>query len=165
MTLYEIDQALLDLMDTTDPETGEWVGDPDAWEQLNMEREAKLENTALFIKDLRAQIAAFKNEVRTLQRRQKVLENRETWLLENLKRSLNGQNFETARCALKFRKNPETVSVSDLEATMRWAETYAPDAIRYAEPELKKNDLKILLKTGVPVPGCALVQETRLEVR
>lgn len=165
MTLYEIDQGLLEIMETVDPETGEWIGDPEAWEQLNMEREAKLENTACYIKNLRAQIAAFKDEVRTLQRRQKVLENREAWLMENLRRSLAGENFETTRCALKFKKNPETVRVTDKEACMRWAETYAPEAIRYAEPELVKSDLKVILKNGVEVPGCELARETRLEVR
>lgn len=165
MTLYEIDQSLMDLMEQVDPETGEFTGDPEAWEALNLEREVKLENTALFIKDLRGRIAAFTCEIVNLQKRQKVLKAKEAWLLENLRRSLDGQSFETTRCTLKFKKNPESVKVEDKEACMRWAETYAPEAIKYAEPELVKQDLKTLLKNGVEVPGCRLAQDTRLEVK
>ena len=165
MTLYEIDQALLDLMDSTDPETGEWTGDPEAWERLNLEREAKLEGTACYIKDLRVRINGFKEEIRSLQKRQKVLENREAWLLDNLKRSLAGENFETTRCRLRFKQNPETVTVLDQTAALEWASRYAPDAIREREPELSKPELKILLKAGVEVPGCELARSMRLEVR
>lgn len=165
MTLYEIDQELLDLMESVDPETGEWSGDPEAWARLSLERESKIENTACYIKELRGKIITFRDEIRTLQKRQKVLENKEAWLLENLRRSLGGQNFETVRCALKFKANPEAVKITDREAALRWAETYAPDAIRYAEPELNRADLKTILKNGVEVPGCELARETRLEVR
>ena len=95
MTLYEFDQNLAALMDAVDPETGEWIGDVQAWEDLNQERDKKLENTALFIKELRGDIAKFKAEIETLQKRMRVLMNKEAWLLENLRRSLDGQMFET----------------------------------------------------------------------
>lgn len=165
MTLYEIDRELMALMSETDPDTGELLATTEDWDRLNLEREAKLEGTACYIKDLRVRINGFKEEIRSLQKRQKVLEHQEAWLMENLKRSLAGANFETTRCTLKFKKNPETVRVTDREACMRWAETWAPDAIRYAEPELSKADLKVILKNGVEVPGCELTRETRLEVR
>ena len=165
MTLYEIDQSLLDMMEAVDPETGEWAGDPEAWDRLSLERDQKLENTACYIKDLRVRIQGFREEIKTLQKRQRTLEAKEAWLLENLRRSLDGTDFETTRCRLRFKQNPESVKISDREACMRWAETYAPDAIRYAEPELSKGDLKTLLKNGVEVPGCELSRETRLEVR
>lgn len=165
MTLYEYDKALLDLMESVDPETGEWNGNPEDWDRLNMERDQKLENTACYIKDLRGQILTFRTEIRTLQQRLKGLESKEKWLMDNLRRTLDGQNFETTRCSLKYKKNPETVKVEDREATLRWAEIYAPDAIKYMEPELSKNDLKVILKNGVDVPGCHLAQEMRLEVK
>lgn len=165
MTLYEIDRELMALMSETDPDTGELLATTEDWDRLNLEREAKLEGTACYIKDLRVRINGFKEEIRSLQKRQKVLEHQEAWLMENLKRSLAGANFETTRCTLKFKKNPETVRVTDREACMRWAETWAPDAIRYAEPELSKADLKVILKNGVAVPGCELARETRLEVK
>lgn len=165
MTLYDIDQALLDLMDTTDPETGEWVGDPEAWERLSLERERKLENTALYIKDLRADAAAIKGEIDTFQRRLKTIQNKEAWLLDNLRRSLDGQNFETSRCQLRFKKNPESVRLTDEAEVMRWAREYAPDCLRYKPATLSLSDLKAELKRGTEIPGAELVRETRLEVK
>ena len=57
MTLYEIDAAL---MACIDPETGEI--DADAWEALSLDREVKIENTALLIKDLLAEANMIKQE-------------------------------------------------------------------------------------------------------
>ena len=165
MTLYEMDQALLDLMEAVDPETGEWAADPEAWEQLNLARGQKLEDTACFIKDLRVQIEAFKAEIRELQRRQKVLENKEAWLMENLRRSLDGANFETTRCALRFKRNPESVRLTDADAAMNWALTNAPDCLRYKPATLSLSDLKAELKKGTSIPGAELVQDMRLEVK
>ena len=48
MTLYEIDAALAALMD---PETGE-IADIAAFEQLQMDRQTKIENVALWRKNL-----------------------------------------------------------------------------------------------------------------
>lgn len=165
MSLYQIDQELQALMETIDPETGEWTGDPEAWERLNLERERKLENTALYIKDLRAEAAAIKGEIETFQRRLKTLQNKEAWLLENLRRSLDGQNFETTRCQLRFKKNPESVRLTDEDEAMRWAIEYAPDCLRYKPSTLSLSDLKAEIKKGAVIPGAELVRETRLEVK
>lgn len=165
MTLYDIDQSLAALMEAVDPETGEWVADPVAWEELNLEREKKIENTALFIKELRADIEKFKAEIETLQKRMRTLQSKEHWLLENLKCSLAGEPFETERCVIKFKKNPESVRVSDEVAAMVWARVYAPDCVRYKPPTLSLSDLKAELKKGAEIPGCELVRETRMEVK
>ena len=53
-TLYEIDESIKALIDE---ETGE-IADFEAFEALNLERDAKLENIALYIKDLKADAEA-----------------------------------------------------------------------------------------------------------
>lgn len=165
MTLYEIDQSLLEIMEATDPETGEWIGDLDAWESLNQARETKIENTALFIKELRGDIAKFKGEIETLQKRLKTLQNKEAWLLENLRRSLDGQNFETARCTVRFKRNPESVRFTAEDETLKWCVEHRQDIIRYGKPTLSKDEIKALLKAGEEIPGAKLVRETRMEVK
>lgn len=165
MSLYTIDLELMELMEAIDPETGEWVGDQEAWERLNMERDAKIENTGLYIKDLRVDIAGHREEIRRLQAKVKTMENKIAWLSENLKRSLNGESFETTRCSLRFKVNPYSVKIDDEDQVMRWAEIYAPDAIKYAEPELKKAELKKIIASGDTIPGAHLEQEVRLEVK
>ena len=65
MNLYEIDQQLLDLVD---PTTGE-VLDLEAFEELQMAREKKLDGMALWIKDLRAYADAIDGEMKGLKAR------------------------------------------------------------------------------------------------
>lgn len=165
MSLYQIDQELQALMEAIDPETGEWVGDPEAWERLNLERDRKIESTALYIKDLRGEAAAIKGEIDTFQRRLKTIQNKEAWLMDNLKRSLDGSSFETTRCTVKFKRNPESVKYTDEGAAMQWAEMWAPDYVIYAKPTLSKAGIKALLKDGEQVPGAELVREMRMEVK
>lgn len=165
MTLYEIDQNLAALMDAVDPETGEWTGDVQAWEELSQERDVKIENTALFIKELRADIAKFKSEIETLQKRQRVLMNKEAWLLENLRRSLGGQMFETPRCVVRFKQNPKSVTFTDEKACMKWAIENRQDVIKYADPVLSKSALKTLIEEGTEVPGAEITQSVRMEVK
>lgn len=164
MTLYEIDQSLMEIMESVDPETGEWIGDTEAWERLNLERDVKIENTALFIKNLRSEALAIKGEETTLAKRRKRLERKIEWLEGNLKLSLDGSPFETARCAIKFKRNPESVAYTDEKAAMQWAIEYAQDCVKYAAPELSKSAIKARLKAGEAVPGAELVRETRMEV-
>ena len=72
MSLYHIDQAILALVD---PETGE-IMDGEAFDQLQMERETKLENIALWIKNLKAENAAIRQEEKALAERRKAGENK-----------------------------------------------------------------------------------------
>ena len=79
--LYEIDQAILDCVDM---ETGE-ILDSEKLTELNMERERKLEGVALWVKDLKAEAAAVKEEADKLTARKKALDNKiesiKNWLL------------------------------------------------------------------------------------
>lgn len=56
MNLYEIDAAI---MACIDEETGE-ITDPAKLDELDMTRDQKIENIALYIKDLRAEASAIK---------------------------------------------------------------------------------------------------------
>ena len=68
MKLYEIDNAILECIDM---ETGEVI-DAEKLDALNIERDAKIENVVLWIKDLKAEAEAIKAEKLTLAERQKV---------------------------------------------------------------------------------------------
>ena len=65
MKLYEIDNAILDCIDL---ETGEVI-DTERLDALNMERDAKVENVACWIKDLMAEANAIKVEKLALAQR------------------------------------------------------------------------------------------------
>ena len=55
MKLYEIDEAILNCIDT---ETGEII-DADQLDKLTMERDTKIENVACWIKDLKGRGRGF----------------------------------------------------------------------------------------------------------
>ena len=56
MTIYEIDQAIMECVDI---ETGEII-DTEQLDKLQMERDTKLENVACWIKELTAEAEAIK---------------------------------------------------------------------------------------------------------
>ena len=152
MTLYEIDQALLNCVD---PETGEILSE--AFDELQMERDTKIENTALWIKNLVAEVTALKAEEKAMQERRKAKENRITYLKSLLESSLNGQKFETARCRLSFRGS----EVLQIEEGTRIPEEY----LRFKEPEVDKTALKNAIKQGEMIDGVSITKRQNLQIK
>ena len=151
MKLYEIDNAILDCIDL---ETGEII-DTEKLDALNMERDAKVENVACWIKDLMAEAEAIKAEKQKLAERQKVAENKAESLKKWLAYALGGQKFNTAKCAVSFR-NTESVEVTEdgLENLMKEHD----ELLTYKAPEPNKKAIKDAIKDGLSVAGVQLVQ-------
>ncbi len=151
MTLYEIDGAILECIDA---ETGEVI-DIDRLEALNMERDAKVENVACWIKELKAEAEAIKAEKQKLADRQKAAENKAESLKKWLAYALDGKKFSTARCAVSFRSS-ESVEVTEegLEALMKEHD----ELLTYKKPEPNKTAIKQAIKDGLSVDGVQLVQ-------
>ena len=147
MTLYEINAAITDCVD---PETGEVV-DFERLVALNMERETKLENIALWIKDLNAEATAIKAEKMKLAERQAATENKAESLKEFLSEQLGGQKFSTPRCAVSFRRT-KSVNVTDL-----WK--IPEDYLKYSDPTPDKKALGEALKAGQTIEGAELVEK------
>lgn len=153
MTLWEIDQGIMACLDA---ETGEII-DPEMLTALSMEREAKLENVACWIKNLRAEAAAIKAEKDALAKREKAAakkaEDLENWLVQ----ALGGQAFNTAKCAVGFRKSSR-VDVLDKsiipEAFMKAKTEYSPD----------KNAIAAAIKAGQEVSGCVLTDYLNISI-
>ena len=153
MVLYEIDRALEALID---PETGELL-DYEAFAALQMEREAKLENTALWVKDLAAECAALRAEEVKLAERRRVKENRAKRLRDYLTAALDGEKLETARCTVSYRR-AAALEVTDLSAAAKYLEESGRrDLVTYGAPALDKRGVMAALKTGEAVPGVEIV--------
>ena len=151
MKLYEIENAILDCIDL---ETGEVI-DTERLDALQMERDAKIENVALWIKDLKAEAEAIKAEKMALAERQKVAENKAESLKNWLAYALDGKKFNTARCAISFRKT-EKVEISDVGMIRLMKEH--DELLTYRDPEPNKTAIKQALKDGLTVQGVQLVQ-------
>lgn len=153
MTLYDIDSEILSCIDM---ETGEVI-DTDKLNALQMERDAKVENVACWIKELKAEAEAIKAEKQALADRQKAAENKAESLKKWLAYALDGQKFKTAKCSVSFRTT-ESVEVTDegLESLMNGHD----DLLTYKAPEPNKTAIKQALKDGLNVSGVQLVQNT-----
>lgn len=153
-SLYEINQAILDCIDM---ETGELI-DPERLEQLTMEKNQKIENVACWIKNLTAEAAAYKAEKANFAEREAQALKKADTLKKWLSDALAGQKFSTAKCAVSFRKS-EAVMVDDVNLIpaemLRIKTTCEPD----------KTAIKAAIKSGQKIKGCALVENTSVQIK
>ena len=160
--LYDIDQ---DILDCVDAETGE-ILDTEKLDALQMEREAKLEGVALWVKDLKAEADAVKAEADKLTARKKALDNKvesiKAWLLE----ALAGEKLKTPRCNV-YLTHSQRVSVPDEAGLIGFLQTLNdPDRfLRFKDPELKKDEIKKALKEGTIIPGASLEETESVVIR
>jgi hypothetical protein len=153
MRLYEIDEAILSCIDA---ETGE-ILDADKLNALQIEREKKLENVALWIKDLKAEVEALKAEKQAFADRQKAAENKAESLKKWLSDALAGEKFKTTKVAVSFRKT-KSVEVADIFAL---DENY----VKYSEPTADKAAIKKAIEAGEIVKGAQLVEGTSISIK
>lgn len=153
MKLYEIDQAIMDCIDM---ETGEIINE-ERLNDLQMERDAKIENVVLWIKELKAESEALKAEKMAFAERQKVAENKMESLKKWLIYALNGEKFKTVRASVTFRTT-EKVEVADI---LKLDENY----LRYKDPEADKEAIKKAIKEGQEVAGATLVPSTSVIIK
>ena len=163
-SLYQIDNAVLTVLEdglVFDEETGEILFDPDNLDELEVERNAKLEAVALFVKSLEAEAAAMREEERKLAERRGRNERKAERLRRYLSDSmlaLGDTKLETARVALSFRKS-ESVVIEDQAALpvefLKVKMTETPD----------KTAIKKAIKSGATVEGAALVENKNLQIK
>ena len=160
MTLYDIDAQIAALDGAAeddmliDAETGELLSVEQALDALRMEREAKLENVACWVKNLSAEADAIREEENRLIKRRKAAEtkaaNLKAWLLAAMTREDGTTDkLKTGRVAISVKRNPPSTVVDDalLPSTYKVAKiTYQPN----------KELIKRELLAGGEVPGAHL---------
>lgn len=152
-SLYEIDEKITALVD---PETGE-LFDAEAFDQLLMDREKKIENIALFYKNVLSDATAYKNEKDSFEKKIKQAENTAQALKGLLKYALGGEKFKTSRVTVSYRKSEQVVC----EDITKVSDEY----LSYKEPELKKKTIKEAIKSGTEVAGCQLVEMSNIQIK
>ena len=155
MTLYEIEQGI---MDCVDAETGEII-DIDRLNELEMARDTKISNVACWIKDLKAEAEAIKAEKQALEKRQKAAENKAESLKQWLQTVLEGEKFKDARCSISYRKT-ERVVFDD-----GFCFSSLPTQFRRITVEPKKTEIKDYLKTGAEMEGVQLVTTNSMQIK
>lgn len=155
--LYDIDAKIMECMaNCIDPDTGE-ITNSEQLEALQMERQTKLENVALYIKNLKADAAIYKAEKQAFAERQAAAEKRAESLSEWLKKALDGQKFKTEKAEVNFRKTQkvEILDIWDLNE----------DLLKYSDPTPDKAAIKRAIKAGEEVKGAKLVDDISMTIK
>lgn len=162
MTLYEIDKAIQEALEgAVDPESGEIIDEAllAAYDQLRMDRDQKVENIGLYIKNLEADAAAIKAEAKNLTARAKAAENKAEHLRNYMQFCLNGQKFQSPRLSVSFRRSQK------VEVDQNRLFEIPDDYLRYKEPEVDKKRVSEALKAGEDIPGCTLVDSVSMIIK
>lgn len=163
-TLYEIDTAIVESFNKAiDPETGEII-DPQAWqdlERLSVDRETKIENIALFYKNLCSDAAAYKAEKDSFAAKQKAAEKKAGRLADYLKQALQGETFRSAKVDVRFRKSLAVDITEDLDMSK------IPDIYKREKTviEIDKSAAGKDLKAGVEIPGLRLTEHQNILIK
>lgn len=162
MKLYEINSELENLIDT---ETGE-IADIAFFEQLSMERTAKIEGIALFIKNLDSDVTALKAEETALSERRRVAENTAARLRAFLTSMLtDGEKFETPRVKLSWRKSKSVRVLIPESDFIEWAKIVNPALLSFKEPTISKSAISEVLESGGEIPAATIVESNNLQIK
>ena len=162
MHIYELNKQIetLSEQEWVDPDTGEILDEDvaNALNALTLERDEKIENVALWYKDVLAEAEAIKAEERKLEIRRRGKER----LAESLKRFLDfacaGQKFSSPRVAISFRNVVNGKTVID-------DPTLIPMAFQKVVTEPIKSEISKAIKAGMDVPGAHLEDSHSVIVR
>lgn len=159
MNLYEINRDIENFAFDIDEETGE-VLNADELDALQMERDTKIENIALYIKNLNALSADIKAEKDNLDARMKAVERKADGLKHYLASALNGEKFETAKCKVSYRKSKKVILAGEFDD---WARENAPELLTVKTtytPSL--TAVKEAMLDGKEVKYAMLIENTNL---
>lgn len=167
MTLYDIDNRILEIIERgfiVDEETGEIIDAHEEvsakLEELEFDRTAKIENIALYLKNLEALTLSLKKEEEALAKRRKAKENRIESLKAYLTNSMTaaGENgIETSKVCISFRKSESVVVNEEILDRKYFNEkiSYTPD----------KTAIKKAIKDGATIDGAYIETKQNLQIK
>lgn len=164
MKLYEIqrqyEEAMARVFAAVDDETGE-ITDPESFEaleEIQAERDEKIEAVGCYIKNLLAEIVAIKAEEIRLKARREILEHKVKSLKSYIATILNFTKWDkSAKVAFTFRQSTPVI-IDD--------ETAVPDRFlrTKVETEPDKAKIKAAITAGQEVPGAHIEERKNISI-
>lgn len=161
MNLYQINAEIEQLEHAADdgllidPETGELISFEEALDRLRMEKAKKIENVALWCKNLASDVVALKAEEDNLAKRRRAAEAKQERLKAYLLNAITEPDgrvvpFHGTKAVVSVRNNAPSVIISD--------EAILPMEFKIQKIEVKpdKKSIGEVLKRGIAVPGAHL---------
>lgn len=158
MTLFEIDEAIRAAIESgVDPDTGELM-ETAALEldHLAMEREKKIEGVCLYLKELKVEEAALKEEAKKLSERAAMAAKKAEGLKMYIRYATGEEKFKTSRVQVSYR-NVSKVGTVD--------ESLLPEEFWRIKSEVNKVAIAEQFRAGKSVPGCTWITERSLTVK
>lgn len=154
--IYDISCIVQQCMDE---ETGEI--DSNKLDALIMERDKKIENLALWEKDLQAEADAIEKESRSLKERAETTRRKAESIKSYLTTALHGEKFKTPRCSVSYRKS---VAV-DISPECNLSELTGRFKTEIVEIKPNKKAMKEYLQNGGKIDGVSLAEKQNIQIR
>lgn len=129
-------------------------------DNLNVEIEEKCDNYAKMIRNLEADVEAFKNQEKIFNEKRKSGENKISWLKKNLQSSMEQtgrKKVETELFTISIQKNKPALDIT--------SEDNIGDEYYKVERTLNKKDLLNDIKEGLIIDGVGIKQTESLRIR
>lgn len=162
MKLYEVNAEIEKLVDESfDQETGEILMSDEEFESrmsaLQIEKKRILVYLAKLKLNMDSDIKSLREEEKRLADRRHRLEGRSEKILQILDREC-GEKTDLEVVTLMYRKT-DRLEVDDGKAAYEWLkENKYEDCYIMPDPEIKKAEVKKLMKSGQKIPGTRLVE-------
>ena len=166
LKLYEIAdeyRALLALMDSSEEDEIDEDSFLLALAALESDFNAKATNIACLIREIVSESHAVTETAKTLQSRSQRLDKRADLLRNYLCSQMQIIGLDHAsdsRISIALKRNPASVQVESPDCLPPEYCRVIPECV---EPD--KTAIKTALKSGITIPGCALIQTTRLDIK
>lgn len=163
MTIFEIGKEIENLLNLVN-EDGEVDDETFAkLMELQQAKDEKMENTACWIVNLRAEANAIREQEKILAERRKRIEKKAESVAEFLKRALNGEKLaDESRVSVSYRK---TKSVETDDGFAAWCiENGHDELLSYKDPEVNKTAVKEYLKTH-ELDNARIVESVSMSVK
>lgn len=149
MKLYEINQKYLEILEAIENEEIPMDCIKDALDSIEGDFETKLDSIVSYIKNLKIEKEAIRDEMKTLQARVKSKENKIDGLTEYVKTSMeifSKKKIETPRNVISVRKSPEKLVIKNEELAKEMLTKIEGGVI--IETRINKQLLKEKMKEG-----------------
>lgn len=127
---------------------------------LNIAIEEKSDNYVKMIKNLDADVEAYKNQEKIFNKKRKTVENKISWLKKNLQSSMEQtgrKKVETELFTISIQKNTPALDIT--------SEDNIGDEYYKVERTLNKRDLLNDIKEGLIIDGVGIKQSESLRIR
>lgn len=164
MSLYEIKQTIQNAIqideegNVVNPETGELLS-KEEFAKLGADLNEGIENLCLWVKDLRAEAKAHKEEKEQQAAWEKACSNKAESIEKFVGVLLGGNKFKTAKCAYGYRKVERCVCHVEAEQL--------PEQFQRVKHSVEADltELKAYLKAGNTVEGVEIIATTKGSVK